>query len=164
MDRITLRAGAGEDESFLYELYASTRQAEMAVLPWPPEAKDGFLRAQFEAQRNHYRSFYPAADHSIVVIESALAGRLYLDRQASQILIVDLTLLPEFQGRGIGRSLVSSLQEEAASLGKTLTGHVGRWNPASAFWKRMGFDVADGDEMYCGISWSGPSRAPRVPL
>lgn len=158
MNGIALRAAANEDESFLYAVYASTRQAEIAALPWPPEAKAGFLRTQFEAQRKHYASVYPAAEHSIVAIEGEPAGRLYVDRQASQILIVDLTLLPEFQGRGIGRSLVSALQHEAASSGKTLTGSVARWNPAAVFWQRMGFDLSGGDEMYSRISWSPDSN------
>lgn len=151
---ITLRAVTVEDEGFLYKLYASTRQSEMAMVPWPPEQKQAFLRMQFEAQTKHYRAAYPTADHSIVVAGEALAGRLCSDRQESQILIVDLTLLPEFQGRGIGRALVSELQSEAAASGKILTGHVEKWNPARVFWRRMGFDVADGDEMYHRISWS----------
>jgi GNAT superfamily N-acetyltransferase len=155
---ITLCAAAGADENFLRELYASTRQAELALMPWPAEAKQGFLRMQFDAQRGYYLSVYPKADHSIILAAGVPAGRLYVDRQASQILIVDLTLLPEFHRRGIGRVLVSVLQSEAASLGKLLTGHVERRNPAAAFWRRMGFDVAAGDEMYHRISWNGAAR------
>ncbi len=157
--RTTLRAVLDTDETFLRELYASTRQAEMALMPWPEEAKEGFLRMQFEAQRRHYLSFYPKADHSVVLADGAPAGRLYVDRQDSQILIVDITLLPDFHRRGIGRVLVSELQSEAASLGKGLSGHVERWNPAAAFWRHMGFHVADGDELYSPISWGAKNSA-----
>ena len=122
-------------------------------MPWPAEAKEGFLRMQFEAQRSHYLSFYPQADHSIVLADGVPAGRLYVDRQDAQILIVDITLLPEFHRRGIGRALVSELQLEAASSGRVLTGHVEKLNPAAAFWRHMGFHLADGDEMYSRISW-----------
>jgi GNAT superfamily N-acetyltransferase len=153
-EAITLRVAVDEDEIFLYELYASTRRTEMALLPWPPEAKRGFLRMQFEAQTRHYRSAYPGASHSIVLTEESLAGRLYVDRRQSEILIVDFTLLPEFQGRGIGRALVSELQSEAAAAGRILSGHVGKWSPAGVFWRHMGFEVAKGDEMYDRISWS----------
>lgn len=156
---ITLRAVVDQDESFLRELYASTRQAELALMPWTAEAKESFLRMQFEAQRSHYLSFYPKADHSIVLAGSTPAGRIYVDRQDSQILIVDITLLPEFHRRGIGRVLVSQLQSEASLLGKGLTGHVEKWNPAAAFWGHMGFQVADGDELYCPISWNAKNSA-----
>jgi GNAT superfamily N-acetyltransferase len=158
-NRITLRAALDTDESFLRELYASTRQAELALMPWTADAKDGFLRMQFEAQRSHYLSFYPKADHSIVLADSTPAGRIYVDRQDSRILIVDITLLPEFHRRGIGRVLVSQLQSEAASLGKGLTGHVEKWNPAAAFWRHMGFQMADGDELYSPISWHATNSA-----
>jgi len=151
---ITLRAAVDQDESFLRELYAGTRQAELALMPWPEEAKERFVRMQFEAQRSHYLSFYPKADHSIVLADGASVGRLYVDRQDSQILIVDITLLPDFHRRGIGGVLLSDLQTEAASLGKTLTGHVEKWNPAAAFWRHMGFEVKDGDETYSPILWS----------
>ena len=152
--RVRLRPVANEDEDFLFELYASTRRAELALMPWPPEAKHGFLRMQFQAQTTHYRSFYPGADHSIVMSGETSAGRFYVDRQASQILIVDFTLLPEFHQRGIGRVVISELQAEAASSGKTITGHVEKQNPARVFWRRMGFDLADADEIRERISWS----------
>jgi hypothetical protein len=49
--------------------------------------------------------------------------------------------------------LVSQLQSEAASLGQMLIGHVERWNRASDFWRHIGFEIAEGDDMYQRISW-----------
>jgi GNAT superfamily N-acetyltransferase len=158
VSRVMLRAVLDTDDSFLRELYASTRQAELALMPWPEEAKASFVRMQFEAQRSHYFSFYPQADHFIVLADGASAGRLYVDRQDSCILIVDITVLPEFHRRGIGRALVSELQSEAVSSGRVLTGHVEKSNPASAFWRHMGFHLTDGDEMYSRISWTGDAH------
>ena len=60
----------------------------------------------------------------IVLVSGTAAGRLYLDRQVNTILIVDLTLLPEFHRQGIGRAVVSELQSGAAAAEKSLTGHV----------------------------------------
>jgi GNAT superfamily N-acetyltransferase len=132
-------------------------------MPWPPEAKHGFLRMQFEAQKQHYGSYYPDADHSIVITGETPVGRVYVDRQATEILIVDFTLLPEFHRRAIGRAVISKLQAEAASSGKILTGHVERWNPARVFWQRMGFDLAEEDEIRERISWSaGRDRLPEL--
>jgi N-acetylglutamate synthase-like GNAT family acetyltransferase len=150
---ISLRPVAAADEKFLRQLYASTRQ-DMAFLPLPPDAKEQLLRMQFEAQRVHYSSLYPNADHSIVLAGDSLAGRLYLDRQQSQILIVDIALLPEFQRRSIGRALFLDLQMEATRLEKAIAGHVARTNHASrSFFEAMGFQIADEDELYFKISW-----------
>jgi len=30
---------------------------------------------------------------------------------------------------------------------------VGRWNPAAGFWRQMGFNLTDRDQMYWRISW-----------
>lgn len=37
------------DETFLIELYASTRAGEMAIVPWDTEQKQAFLQIQSEA-------------------------------------------------------------------------------------------------------------------
>jgi len=150
----SLRPANAGDEAFLRELYASTRQAELALLPWSAEAKQQFVRMQFDAQRRHYRATYPNAYESIVLAGAAPAGRIYVDRQDAQMLIVDLTLLPQFQRQAIGRMLVSDLQREAAKYGKAIAGHVERWNPARMFWQRMGFNVGPGNDMYYRISWT----------
>jgi len=158
---ITLRPAGDHDENFLRDLYATTRQEEIAYLPWTPEAKLDFVRMQFDAQRRHYNATYPNADQSIVLVAGAPAGRFYVDRQDTQVLIVDLTLLPEFHRRGIGSALVSTLQREAGSSGKSITGHVERRNPAQIFWRQLGFEVTPADDMYFRILWvsSSISRA-----
>ena len=47
MSSITRRPIGGEDMEFLCSLYASTREEELAPVPWPPEHKMAFLRQQF---------------------------------------------------------------------------------------------------------------------
>ena len=154
---IRLRPACKGDETFLCELYATTRHAELTLMPWPAEWKQAFVRMQFDAQTRHYRTMHPKADHSIVMSSGAPIGRLLVDRQDSQVLIVDLTLLPEFHGRGIGTGLVSELQKEASALGQAIIGHVACGNQAEKFWRKMGFQVLPKDEMYSRLYWSGGS-------
>ena len=78
---ITLRPVVPEDGPFLYEVYASTRQEELAVLPWTEEQKQAFLRMQFEAQRKFYWESFPQADFLVVLRDGEAAGRLYVDRR-----------------------------------------------------------------------------------
>jgi ribosomal protein S18 acetylase RimI-like enzyme len=154
--KFTLRPACAEDDDFLFALYANTRQAEMALLSSTEEARQRLVRIQFEAQRTHYGAIYPRAEHSVVVVSEDLAGRFYVDRQESQILVVDLCLLPEFQRQGIGKSLVIELQSEADSLGKPIVGHVACGNlAAEKFWKNLGFGFTPEDEMYSRILWNG---------
>src|SRR5260370_41515526 len=92
---LTLRPVVPEDGPFLYEVYASTRQEELAVLSWSAEQKEAFLRMQYEAQRRFYWESFPAADFLVVLREGRPAGRLYADRRPDEIRLLDLPLLPE---------------------------------------------------------------------
>ncbi len=139
---IRLRPEAEADLPFLRSVYASTRAAEMERVPWPQQQKDEFVRSQFEFQRTHYQQHYSESQFDLVVVDEALAGRLYVHRGPSEIRIVDIALLPEFRGRGIGQSLIEMLQAEARTNGKSLGIHVERFNPALRLYQRLGFEMA----------------------
>ena len=55
-----------EDEPFLFELYASTRGDEMALVGWDKAQQEAFLRMQFNAQRSSYAMQFPNADYRII--------------------------------------------------------------------------------------------------
>jgi len=65
-----------EDEPFLFELYASTRGDEMALVGWNKPQQEAFLRMQFNAQRSSYAMQFPNADYRIDVHDGRAAGRL----------------------------------------------------------------------------------------
>jgi ribosomal protein S18 acetylase RimI-like enzyme len=141
---ITLRPVEDGDERLLREIYASTREDELAVLPWDDEEKAAFLRAQFDAQNAHYRGNYEGATFDVVGVEGAPAGRLYVARWAEEIRIMDIALLPEHRGMGIGTRLLRDLLDEAARSGRRLSIHVEKHNPALRLYERLGFaPVAD---------------------
>jgi ribosomal protein S18 acetylase RimI-like enzyme len=99
---------------------------------------------QFDAQRRHYAAQFPAAAHDLVLVDGEPAGRLYVDRDESAILVVDIALLPEQRGRGIGTALLTGLLADADAAGKTVSVHVERGNPARRLYERLGFvAVAD---------------------
>jgi ribosomal protein S18 acetylase RimI-like enzyme len=104
------------DGDFLLSLYASTRTAELAILGWPQQQLDAFVRMQFEAQSRGYAATFPGADSSVVMVEGMPAGRLIVDRSDDEIRIVDIALLPEFRRAGVGSALVRPLLEEAEAL------------------------------------------------
>jgi hypothetical protein len=49
-----LRPAGPGDAEWLYRIYASTRDEELAVVPWDAAAKEAFLRMQFAAQDSCY--------------------------------------------------------------------------------------------------------------
>ena len=130
---------AADDREFLHAVYASTRTEELAQVPWPPEQKAAFLRSQFEAQDAHYKTYYSNASFQIVEVDGERAGRLYVSRGSEEIRIVDIALLPEFRGKGVGGRLLAPLIEEARARQVPLRIHVEIFNPAKLWYERLGF-------------------------
>ena len=141
---IRLRAEQLEDGEFLYRLYAGTRAEEMALTPWSEAQKEAFLRSQFHRQYTHYHRYYPEADFDVVVQGAQPIGRLYVHRSSAEMRLMDIAILPQYRGRGLGTRLLTRLIEEAVSSGKPLTLHVERNNPAVRWYEKLGFQpVAD---------------------
>ena len=111
--KLDLQPVRPEDEPFLFELYASTRSDEMALVGWDKRQQEAFLRMQFNAQRSSYAMQFPNADYRIIVHDDRAAGRLIVDRSGEDILLIDVALLPEFRNAGIG----SALEHRPVSVG-----------------------------------------------
>jgi N-acetylglutamate synthase-like GNAT family acetyltransferase len=136
---ISLRPVRAEDEPFLFEVYTSTRAEEMALVPWPEAQRAAFLRMQFTAQQQHYQQEYPNADHLVIMADETPVGRLYIDRAAHVIMILDVTLLPEQRGRGRGTQLLRDLCAEATEPARPLQIYVETFNRSQTLFARLGF-------------------------
>ncbi len=151
--RVALRPATPEDRDLLFRVYSSTREEELATVPWPPEAKEAFLRQQFDAQDAWWRTNYVEASFEVVVADGIDVGRLYLWEGPSEVRIVDVALLPEARRGGIGTRLVRDVQERAAAAGKSVTIHVERMNPALALYERLGFRLVEDKGVYLFLEW-----------
>ena len=136
---ITMRAASEEDDAFLREVYASTRAQELAMVPWSAEQREAFLRMQFDAQHSYYHSQFPEASYQVILQQAEPIGRLYVLRDEKEIRIMDITLLPEHRGAGIGTSLIRELLAEGAETDKAVTIWVEQFNPSLALFERLGF-------------------------
>ncbi len=141
---VTLQPIQPGDEEFLYRVYASTREAELALVDWDAAQKEAFLRMQFTAQHQYYQEHYAGAAFQLILVDGQPAGRLYVARWPDEIRIVDIALLPEYRSAGIGTALLKELLAEGARAGKPVSIHVERFNPALRLYERLGFTpVAD---------------------
>jgi GNAT superfamily N-acetyltransferase len=145
---VELRPAGPQDAELLFRVYASTRAEELAAVPWDDAAKDGFLRAQFAAQDRWYREHYTGSSFDVVLIDGAPCGRLYVYRGEREIRVVDVALLPEHRGGGVGTALLRDLLDEGDAAGKRVTIHVERFNPALRLYERLGFAVAEDRGVY----------------
>ncbi len=148
MAEITLRPEAPQDKEFLYALYASTREEELAAVPWAEAQKAAFLRMQFAAQSHHYHASFTECDFLVVLADGIPIGRLYLDRREQVLHIVDIALLPPWRGKGIGSALLSSILAEADRVGKAVSLHVESFNRAARLYERLGFVLGKQEGVY----------------
>jgi ribosomal protein S18 acetylase RimI-like enzyme len=140
---IRFRPAVDSDRQFLFGVYASSREAELAPVPWTAEQRHAFLEQQFNAQDHHYRTHYVGAEFLVVLVDGRNAGRLYVHRSTDDILVLDIALLPEEQGRGVGTSILSGLVAEADLSGRSMSLHVEPDNPALRLYQRLGFRVEE---------------------
>jgi ribosomal protein S18 acetylase RimI-like enzyme len=141
---IELRPSSEEDETLLYELYASTRDAEMSAVDWDQAQKESFLQMQFAAQMTHYQNHFPQATHHIILLEREPIGRIYVDRNDREIRVLDITISPEYRNRGIGSTLMGKLLDEADQSGAPVRLFVWRLNHDALRWyERLGFSQVE---------------------
>lgn len=154
-----LRPENDNDTPFLMRLYASTREAELAPVPWTPEVKQAFLVDQFRAQRHHYRTYIDGCRFDVIEHDGQPIGRIYLDQRRTCIHVVDIALLPSWRGRGVGTAIFEALQNWSRAHGLGVGIFVEKFNPALRFYRRLGFtDVADQD-IVIEMEW-WPDGAP----
>lgn len=145
---ISLRTYRDGDQDFLFKLYSGTRMDEIAPFGWPAAQQDAFLRMQFTAQQRWYESAYGQSEHQIVEQDGQPIGRLMVLREKSSVLLVDISLLAEHRGRGIGGRLVLELIQQCKRDGATLRLQVLKTNPALRLYERLGFVRTGEDQLY----------------
>ena len=146
------------DEDFLFSVYASTRADEMARVDWTAEQQEAFLRMQFRAQTQFYTENYTGAEFQVITLNSQPIGRLYIHRRSDEIRIMDIALLPEFRGQGIGSTLLRDILEEGKNLNVAVTIHVEQFNPAMRLYQRMGFYPKEDKGVYLLMEWSPANK------
>lgn len=150
---ITFRPMTEKDLPFLERLYISTRWEEMQQAPWSDEQRTNFLKFQFNAQHDHYMKYFSDASFDIVLKKNKPIGRLYLDRRNDEIRIVDIALLPEYRGKGIGSQLLKDVMQEAQEKAILVRIHVEHNNPAMRLYERLEFKKIDEEGVYWLMEW-----------
>ncbi len=150
---LDLRPAGPGDREFQLAVYAAARQDEMALTGWAPQTVAAFVAAQFETRAAWYALQFPCADRRIVVADGADAGVLVVDRTPNDLHLVDIALLPEHRGHGIGTCLLRDLQAEARATGRRLRCHVAVGNRARGLYARLGFQTAGTAGMHERLEW-----------
>lgn len=148
---LSRRSAADNDRDFLYALFRVSLPPNNGFDTLPATERETLLRMQFEARERQYRTTYPLADFDLLLIDDEPVGNLYVDRGSDEYVLIDISVLPQYQGQGIGSHVVGELLEEAGRLALPVRAHVQKNNRAWGLWKRLGFELSGDDGVYYNI-------------
>lgn len=129
-----LRPASEEDFDFLYHLHRTTLKEYVdATWGWDP----AFHRRRFTA------NFEPKK-WQIVVVDGRDVGGLALDTRDDELVLNGIYILPEYQNRGLGTTLLRDLLAHA----RPVTLQVLKVNPAKRLYERLGFAIVGETETH----------------
>ena len=102
------------------------------------------LFAQFGAwdraeQDRFFAETWNANPHEILICDGAPCGYLGVDFLPEEIDLREIVILPEFQGRGLGSTILSELRDRSESARVPVRLRVLQKNRAAALYRRFGF-------------------------
>jgi GNAT superfamily N-acetyltransferase len=156
---LVFRPVSPADENFRFTVYASTRVEEVSQWGWTSDQQALFLKRQFTARERAYPITFPGVERLLVCHEEKPIGVLAVHRTREEIRLVDVALLPEHRGGGVGRRIVEKLQAEAQESSRPLRLQVLRASRAGNLYARLGFQPISADGVYQEMEW----RAEKPP-
>lgn len=139
---ISLTNATSDDRAFLIELRKQTMvpHFEQAGLFLSDEEQAFRVDERYECIR-------------IVRYAGTVAGAIKFDDDGTDIEIMQVQILPEFQGKGLGRGLMEKIFVRARQHGKSVRLTVLKQNPARRLYERLGFIVVGEDNHEFHMKW-----------
>ncbi|WCN38335.1 GNAT family N-acetyltransferase [Aneurinibacillus uraniidurans] len=154
---IHTRNATAADASFLYQVYKETREKELVQVGWGEEELEVFLRMQFAMQRRSYELQHRTANHNIILLGTVRIGQIMTEvtnQVTNQVIwFIDVSLLAEYQNKGIGTRLIHDIQARAEEAGKVVHLHVLHNNLAQRLYERLGFYRIGEKFPYIAMEW-----------
>lgn len=150
------------DLPFCAVLYALTRAEELAQAPWTDEMKQAFCLQQFNTQHQFYRQTYPEAQFFVIERAGTAIGRVYVDPAPGEERLMEITVLHEARGQGIGSAITRAVVARAHGRGVAASLHVEPMNPARRLYERVGFREVETQGFYLAMRCEPPSTNSSV--
>jgi ribosomal protein S18 acetylase RimI-like enzyme len=152
-DRISLRSAVmPDDEPFLQELYAETRDDLNEFISDESQLRK-LLAMQYSGQKATYSAEFPNAVDQIVLLDGDPVGRLLLDHRQDSTHGVDIAILKSARNLGVGSAVLSRLFEECSKKGVRFTLSVVKNNPAIRLYERLGCRIGGDHVTHLSMTW-----------
>ena len=144
MESLTLRTATDDDWEVLYYVIRSTLR-EYVEQTWGVWEE--------EQQRAHFAGKFIPERIKVVQLNGDDIGLLHVDRSSNELFISEIEILPDYQGRGIGTTLLRDLFNEATARELSVRLQVLKVNPARRLYERLGFRIIDETKTHFMMRW-----------
>jgi ribosomal protein S18 acetylase RimI-like enzyme len=136
MGELIFRNATPADETFVNDLIRTTMR-EYVEATWDSD-KD----------RVHYYEInkFQLNGTKIIQLDGVDVGRMTVTRKREVIVLDEIQVLPEYQGRGLGSQAIQGLLAEATEKRIPVELMLLKLNPAKRLYDRLGFEVYQEDE------------------
>ena len=127
---LSLQPAVKSDHDFLYRLHCATMRDYIdRTWGWDEDAQ----RIAFDIRLSTNR-------HQLIVLDGDPVGMLEIEHHPTELVIANIQVLPEYQGRGIGSTVIRGVMDLAQQSGAVATLQVLEVNVrARRLYERLGF-------------------------
>jgi ribosomal protein S18 acetylase RimI-like enzyme len=141
---LTQRPEIPGDDAFLRRLMMGVIAEELGAAAWPEPMRSHLMEIQYQTRRQARRMDHPASRSFILKADGENAGWMLISTPSDVVWLVEIAVLPELQGRGIGSAAIRRL----LTPGATVRLHVNKTNGrAITLYHRLGFTTVDSNEV-----------------
>jgi len=132
---IHYRKASENDIDFLLDLRTKTMNEHYANSSLPTDRASTLQRVLYQFEKAN-----------IILLNDEPVGLLKIDKSKDAIEVLQLQIDPGQQGKGLGKTILQSILEEASSAGKKVALSVLKSNKAQHLYSSLGFKTVDEDE------------------
>lgn len=131
-------------DEFLLQVFKESRIDLAYINGISEEQKSMIILQQYKIEQEQLKQMYPNAKFNIVMMNEKTVGRLYIHNGEISDRILQIGLLEEYRGMGIGKMLVKLVIEDAMKRGKNVQLQVAWFNEAAyRFYEKLGFKIIE---------------------
>ncbi|GEN72429.1 GNAT family N-acetyltransferase [Chryseobacterium lathyri] len=144
---ITYRKASENDIDYLLDLRTKTMNPHYADSNLPTDKETTLQRILYQFEKAH-----------IILLNNEPAGLLKISKAEDKTEVLQLQIDPSQQGKGLGKTILTDILEEASAEEKIVSLSVLKTNKAQNLYKSLGFKVVDEDEYSYFMEFQGGFR------
>jgi ribosomal protein S18 acetylase RimI-like enzyme len=112
---ITLRATTASDSTWERRIHDASR-SDLLLIDGEADFVQSIVDFQYRAKGSGHADAYPNAHYYMIEKSADVVGRLMIDFGHNEVRIVDITILPQWHGKGIGTTVLQAMQQVAGRI------------------------------------------------